>query len=221
MKKKRKARPLRKKVKIKKSLMASKDETGTVNQSDINSQKSQSTQPVSPKEVQLPNKKTEKEFETLYTELKKHYEFLMADFANYKRQTIKQQVLSKKYEGQFFITNLLNKVMDDFDRAMNAELTEQTTETFKQGISLIYKNLKYLLKEFHIKKVPCLGKPFNPSVHSAINSVATDDIAPEHIVDVLKEAYFLHDKLLRPAEVIVSRQNTSEIKNNNKESDDE
>ena len=221
MKKKRKARPLRKKVKIKKSSTTFKDETGIVNQSDINPQKIPIAQPIASEKVQSPNEKIEKEFETLYTELKKRHEFLMAEYANYKRQTIKQQVLSKKYDGQLLIKSLLNNVIDDFDRAMNTELTEQTTETFKQGISLIYKNLKYLLKEFHIKEVPCLGKPFDPAVHSAISSVATDDVAPEHIVNVLKEAYFIHDKLLRPAEVIVSRQNTSEVKNNNKESDNE
>ncbi len=221
MKKKKKARPVRKKVKIKKSSTTFKDETKTVDQSNIDLQKVHTTQSVSSKEPQSLNEKTAIEFETQYTELKKRYEFLMAEYANYKRQTIKQQVLSKKYEGQFFITNLLNKVMDDFDRAMNTKLTEQTTETFKKGISLIYKNLKHLLKEFHIKEAPCLGKPFDPAVHSAISSVATDDVAPEHIVNVFKEAYFFHDKLLRPAEVIVSRQNTPEIKNNNKESDNE
>ena len=205
MKKKRKAPPLRKKVKIKK-----------VSQTSTNTQaiKSKETRPLSEKDSQ--------NFKKLYSELKKRYDFLLAEYANYKRQTIKQQILSKKYEGQLFIKNLIDNVLDDFDRAMNINLTEETKEDFKTGIILIYENLQRLLKEFHIKESPCLKKPFDPTIHSAINSIDTDDIAPEHVVDVLKKAYFLHDKLLRPAEVIVSRPKKSlNTENNNKEDNKE
>ena len=206
MKKKRKKRPLRKKVKVKKPL--STDNISPV-QPDTQKADSKKTQP--------PEKKADK-FEPLYTEMKKRYEFLLAEYSNYKKQSLKQQALLQKYEGKHFITNLLNQVMDDFDRAMNTESTEQTNESFKQGITLIYEKLNRLLKEFNIQEIPCKGKPFDPVVHSAISSVATKEIEPEHIVNVLKKAYLFHDKLLRPAEVIVSRKDTE---NSNKESSNE
>ena len=206
MKKKRKKRPLRKKVKVKKPL--STDKTTPV-QPD--------TQKADSKKTQSPEQKTDK-FEPLYTEMKKRYEFLLAEYSNYKKQTIKQQALLQKYEGKHFITNLLNQVMDDFDRAMNTESTTQTNENFKQGITLIYEKLNRLLKEFNIQEIPCKGKPFDPAIHSAISSVATNEVEPEYVVNVLKKAYLFHDKLLRPAEVIVSRK---DIENSNKESSNE
>ena len=206
MKKKRKKQPVRKKVKVKKP--SSTDKT-TPTQPDTQKADSKKPQPL--------EKKTDK-FEQLYTEMKKRYEFLLAEYSNYKKQTIKQQASLQKYEGKHFITNLLNQVMDDFDRAMNTESTVQTSENFKQGITLIYEKLKRLLKEFNIQEIPCKGKPFDPAIHSAISSIATKEIEPEHIVNVLKKAYLFHDKLLRPAEVIVSRK---DIENTNKESSNE
>lgn len=210
MKKKRKKRPLRKKVKIKKSLSTDKTTSVRSNTEEVDLKK---TQPVE-------EKKTDK-FEQLYTEMKKRYEFLLAEYANYKKQTLKQQALLQKYEGKHFITNLLNQVMDDFDRAMNTELTEQTAENFKQGMTLIYEKLNRLLKEFNIKEIPCEGKPFDPAIHSAISSVVTNNVEPEHVVNVLKKAYLFHDKLLRPAEVIVSRKEVENMENTNKESNNE
>ena len=219
MKKKRKTRPLRKKVKIKKPL--STDKTTTVRSDDINTKKNSNIQEVDFKKTQPGEENNTDRFEQLYIEMKKRYEFLLAEYANYKKQTIKQQALFQKYEGKHFIINLLNQVMDNFDRAMNTELTEQTAENFKQGMTLIYENLNRLLKEFNIKEIPCEGKPFDPAVHSAISSIVTDNVAPEHVVNVLRKAYFFHDKLLRPAEVIVSRKDTENTENNNKESNNE
>ena len=139
-----------------------------------------------------------------YTKLKEQYDFLIAEYANYKRQSLKQQEQTKKYEGEFFIKNLINTVMDDFDRAMNIESKEQTTEVFKSGVAMIHKKLTDLLHSFQVKKSPCKGKPFDPSIHSAISSIKDNNAPPEHIVEVIKDAYYFHDKLLRPAEVIVS-----------------
>ena len=70
---------------------------------------------------------------------------------------------------------------------------------------MIYEKFKNLLKEIGIKELICEGQAFDPAVHYALDSTSSEDVPPEHIIKVLKKAYFFHDKLIRPAEVIVSK----------------
>ena len=68
---------------------------------------------------------------------------------------------------------------------------------------MIYNNLKHILQSAGVTEEDPKGKPFNPEIHSALDSTPSGDIPPEHILYVVKKAYFLHDRLIRPAEVIV------------------
>ncbi|MDE0518971.1 MAG: nucleotide exchange factor GrpE [Bdellovibrionales bacterium] len=140
-----------------------------------------------------------------YEALNTKYHFLMAEYANYKKNNIKKLESLRKYEGQHLIQKILTAVIDDFDRAIEQELTEQNLLDFKKGITMIYNKLKQLLKEVGVKEVDCTGSSFDPAIHCAVDSVTSQEVPPEHIVHVIKKAYFFHDKLIRPAEVIVSR----------------
>lgn len=139
-----------------------------------------------------------------YESLRKKHEYLLAEYANYQKQTNKQIDNLKKYDGQFFIENLLNSVMDNFDKAMECELTDSSFQDFKTGIQMIYDRFKKVLKNAGVMEVESFGKPFDPAVHSAIGSASSDKVPPEHVLNVLKKAYMLHDKLIRSALVIVA-----------------
>ncbi len=136
--------------------------------------------------------------------LRKKYEYLSAEYANYQKQTNKQIDHLKKYDGQFFIENLLNSVIDDFDTAMEWNLTDKSLQDFKIGIQMIYDRFKKVLKNAGVIELESSGKPFDPAVHSAIGSASSDKVPPEHVLSVLKKAYMFHDKLIRPALVIVA-----------------
>ena len=84
---------------------------------------------------------------------------------------------------------------------------------------MIYENLKNLLKEIGVKEILCKGQPFDPAVHCALDSVPSTEIPPEHILHVIKKAYFFHDKLIRPAEVIVSKKDDFKPLKQNKENE--
>lgn len=141
-----------------------------------------------------------------YEKLNKKYHFLMAEYANYKKHSMKQLTDLRKYEGQSLIQKLIDSVIDDFDRAVTQNLTENNIEEFRKGILMIYEKFQNLLKEIGVKELACEGQAFDPALHYALDSAPSKDIPPEHIIKVLKKAYSLHDKLLRPAEVIVSKQ---------------
>ena len=158
-------------------------------------------------------KKPSKNWEVQYEELNRKYQFLMAEYANYKKNTLKQTEKIRKYEGQHIIQQLIEKIIDDFDRALKQDLKDPNPEDFKKGFEMIYNNLKNVLRSAGVTEEDSTGKPFDPEVHSALDSAPSEDIPPEHILHVVKKAYFLHDRLIRPAEVIVSRKLEPEIKN--------
>ena len=140
-----------------------------------------------------------------YEDLNKKYQFLMAEYANYKKQSFKQLENFRKYEGQELIRQFIDKVMDNFDLAMQENLTEQNIEDFKKGLKMIHDNLKNFLKSFRVTSTTKIGEPFNPAFHNALDSTPTKDMPPDHILHIVKKAYFLQDKLIRPAEVVVSQ----------------
>ena len=155
----------------------------------------------------------EQNWQAQYEALNSKYQFLMAEYANYKKNNMRQLADLRKYEGQHLIQQLLTHIMDNFDRALEQKLNEQNINEFRKGISMIYENLKNLLQETGVKEVNCKGELFNPSVHCALDSVQSTEVPPEHILHVIKKAYFFHDKLLRPAEVIVAKTNEPALQN--------
>ncbi len=174
-------------------------------------------------EHNLKDTKTQKEntWEAQYESLNNKYQFLLAEYANYKKNSLKQMENLRKYEGQHLIQQLLTKVIDSFERALEQELNQQNIPEFKKGIYMIYENLKNLLKETGVKEVPCKGQPFDPSVHCALDSAPSTEVPPEHVLYVIKKPYFLHDKLIRPAEVIVSKKNDPKPLEQNKETSEQ
>ena len=156
-----------------------------------------------PKKKEPPQNKDN--WQAQHETLNEKYQFLMAEYANYKKNNMKVIENFRRYEGQNLIQTLLVKIMDNFDRAMEQELTEKNIADFKKGIFMIYENFKNILKEVGVKEIICEGQPFDPTIHCALDIVPNENMPPEHIVHVIKKAYFFHDRLIRPAEVIVSQ----------------
>ena len=157
-----------------------------------------------------PQSSSADEWKTKYEEVNRKYQFLMAEYANYKKQNFKQMENLRKYEGQGLIRDLLDKVVDNFELALKQNLTEQNSADFKKGVQMIYTQLKAFLQEAGVKEAVQIGEPFNPAFHNALDSQPAENIPPDHILHIIKKAYLFHDKLIRPAEVIVSRKSTKE-----------
>lgn len=136
---------------------------------------------------------------------KKDYLYLMAEFDNYKKQAIKERSQLVKYGNERLLVALLD-VLDNFERALEVELTTDTIESFKQGIELTQKELLSLVKQFGVEPIDSVGVPFDPSVHEALSSQESTDVPPGHILTAFKKAYKLHDRVIRPAQVIVAQE---------------
>jgi molecular chaperone GrpE len=137
-------------------------------------------------------------------EMQDKYIRLSAEFDNYRKRTLKEKMELSKYAEE----NILSKIipfMDDFERALqHIESADQNADAIKNGIDLIYLKFSEFLKQNGIKEIEATGTDFNVDLHEAVAKVHVDD--PEKkgkIVDVALKGYYLHDKVLRFAKVVV------------------
>lgn len=137
--------------------------------------------------------------------LRHDYLYLRADFDNYKKASIRERSELAKYGAERVVVDLLD-LLDNFDRALSLELTPENMGSFKEGMTLTRNEFQKILSKFGVSAVDCEGQPFDPTVHEALSSEATDSVPPGHITKVFKKAYKLHDKLIRPAQVIVAKE---------------
>lgn len=135
---------------------------------------------------------------------KSDYLYLAAEFDNYKKQSLKERSELLRYGGERLARELLG-VIDNFDRALAVESSPETFGAFRQGIELTAGELKSSLLKYGIQEVDCLGQNFDPELHEAIGAEPTADFAPGTICRVLKKAFKMHDRLLRPAQVVVAK----------------
>lgn len=135
---------------------------------------------------------------------KNDYLYLRAEFENYKRNAIKERSDLTKYGGERLVRDLL-EVVDNFDRALSVNVSAENFNTFKQGVDMTAQELKSLLQRHNVTEIPAHGAPFDPTVHEALSSEATDQMAPGHVVRVFKKPYKLHDKVIRPGQVVVAK----------------
>jgi molecular chaperone GrpE len=138
-------------------------------------------------------------------ELKDKYLRLMAEFDNFRRRTAKENLEIRKLAAVDTINALL-PVLDDFDRAKKVAEKPDSGEVFTEGISLVYHKLYQVLQQQGVKKMESNGMLFDAEIHEAITEipVPSDDLKGK-IVDTVEPGYYLHDKIIRYAKVVVGK----------------
>lgn len=152
------------------------------------------------------NSESTAQMEKLRAELEKYkndYLYLRADFDNYKKNVIKERADYIKYGCERVFVELL-EVVDNFDRALSYEITPDKIESFVKGIRLIQDELKLLLTKFNVIELPAYGEKFDPNIHNALGTEPTDQVPSGHVSKVLKKPYKLHERTIRPAQVIIA-----------------
>ncbi len=145
------------------------------------------------------------------SKLKNEYLYLRAEFDNYRKQAIKERSDLVKFGGERLAKDLL-ETLDIFESALDSDISADTLKNFVSGIELTAQQLRAALTKHNIQELPALGQAFDPYVHEALGSEVSDTIAPGHVSRVFKKAYKYHDKVLRPAQVIVAKESTAKEK---------
>ena len=128
---------------------------------------------------------------------------LYAEFDNFRRRTIKEREEARKTEGKDVITALL-PVLDDFERALKATQNATDVAPVREGVLLIQNKLKNALTQQGLKPMESIGQPFDPELQEAITNIpAPSDDLQGKVVDEMEKGYYLNDKVIRFAKVIV------------------
>ena len=145
------------------------------------------------------------ELEAEVAELKDKYLRLFAEFDNYKKRTVKERLDLMRTAAQDTLASLL-PVLDDFDRARKIAVDPNTTEHFSEGVELVYQKLYSTLKSRGLQEMESTGANFNPELHEAITEIpAPSEELKGKVVETLEKGYYLYDKIIRHAKVIVGR----------------
>jgi molecular chaperone GrpE len=135
---------------------------------------------------------------------KNDYLYLRAEFDNYRKHVIKERADLLKYGAERLLHDLLN-VSDNFERALETKATPENLDTYVKGVEMTAQELKTLMQKHGVTEVKSLGEPFNPTIHEALSSEESNDIPEGHVLRVFKKPFKLHDRVIRPGQVVVSK----------------
>ena len=136
---------------------------------------------------------------------KKEYLFLMAEFDNFRKRTIREKAELIRNGAEKALGDML-PIVDDLERAIKANENADDIDAVKEGFSLIYtKFIKYLEKN-QVKAMQSTGCEFNTEMHEAVTTFpAPDESMKGKIIDTVLTGYTINDKVLRHAKVVVGQ----------------
>lgn len=135
-------------------------------------------------------------------EKENQYLYLYADFENFKKRVQKEKSDLIRFGAENLARNLLS-VLDNMERA----LTHASPENHKalvEGISMVAKQFQGALEQAGVTRVNSLAQAFDPFVHEAVGQMPSEEQPAGTVVQEEQSGYLYHDRLLRPAKVIVS-----------------
>jgi molecular chaperone GrpE len=128
----------------------------------------------------------------------------VADLDNYKKRALKEKDEVQKYGIEKVLKDLL-PVVDNLDRALEHAHSSADFESLKQGLAMTRKLFLDALAKSGVSAFSATGQPFDPRLHEAMQQVETNDVPPNQVVSEVVRGYMLHDRLVRPALVVVSK----------------
>ena len=136
---------------------------------------------------------------------KKEYMFLLAEFDNFRKRTIKEKADIIKNASEKAMTDLL-PVIDDMERAMQAIEASDNIDSAKEGINLIYNKFIKYLEQNGVKAIDSTNADFNTEYHEAVTIFpAPDEDKKGKVIDTVQKGYTMNDKMIRHSKVVVGQ----------------
>ena len=126
-----------------------------------------------------------------------------AEFENYKKRTRREIDDFRKYANEALIKELLG-VVDNLERAVESSKEASEDSQLLEGVNLTLKEIIKIFEKFNVTPIEALEKEFDPAVHQAVLQEASEDHAENTVIREFQKGYTIHDRLLRPAMVVVS-----------------
>lgn len=127
-----------------------------------------------------------------------------AEMDNVHKRSEREIEKSRRFALEHFVKDLV-PVIDSLDQALANDTAESEEEQQPEGMRLVYRQLLGVLERHGLEVLDPAGEPFDPSWHEAMTMQPSGEVEPDTVLQVLQKGFRLHDRLLRPARVIVSR----------------
>ena len=159
------------------------------------------------------------ELEKLKEEKKDYYDRLLrasAELDNYKKRANREMTELRKYANESLTRELLS-VVDNLERAiMMSSDNQASVDSIVEGVDLTLKEILKVLEKFYVTPLNSMGEVFDPRFHQAVGQEESEGSPANTIIKELQKGYMIHDRLLRPAMVIVSKTKPENGDNDNK-----
>lgn len=133
---------------------------------------------------------------------------MKADFENFKKRVERERTEFIKFANEELIRELL-PVLDNLERTLDHTKVHKELTTFEQGIGLIKKDLEEILKKRGLFRLTAVGSFFDPNYHEAVMQKESEDHEDQTVIEELQPGYKLGERLLRPAQVVISTKKES------------
>jgi len=164
-----------------------------------------------------PVKEMEERIESLKQEAEETYDRLLrvsAEFENYKKRAAREMNDFRKFANESFAKAMLT-VIDNLDRAIESSNDDKhVNSSVVEGVNMTLKEILKIFEQFGIKPFESVGETFDPGFHQAVMQEDTGDHPDNIVIKELQKGYTIHDRLLSPAMVVVSK--TQETRKNQK-----
>ena len=135
-----------------------------------------------------------------YDELDDRYKRILAEFENFKKRS------SKEREGMYnsVLSDVVEVILPVLDNLENAAKVETEDENYKQGIELVLKQFKDVLKSKGIEEIEAIGSTFDPELHEAVGSIQDDNLGEKEIAQEYRKGYKIGTRVIRHSMVVVA-----------------
>ncbi|MGD9134590.1 MAG: nucleotide exchange factor GrpE [Desulfobacterales bacterium] len=152
-------------------------------------------------------KELEARFEAKEEEAKETYDRLLrvtAEFENYKKRSAREMEEFRKYANQSLLKEMLS-VIDNLELAINSSSDgKKADKNLIEGLNLTLNEILRVFEKFNVTPIEAQGKTFDPAYHEAVMREETDDYPENTVISEFQKGYLIHDRLLRPAMVVVA-----------------
>ena len=128
-----------------------------------------------------------------------------AEAENTRRRLERDSANTLKYAAEQLLGDLL-AIADSLELGLKAaDASDMQVKALAEGMHLTHRQLLAFFEKNVVKQLDPAGEPFNPDAHQAMTMIESTTVAPNHVVSVMQKGYKLHDRLLRPAMVVVAK----------------
>lgn len=154
------------------------------------------------------------QFQEKEAEAKANYDLFLrerADLENFKRRMQRDKAEALRFANEPLVRDLL-PILDNLERAVSHAQGGGNSQSLVEGVSLVLRSFLDMVEKHGVSRVSAKGQSFDPTKHEAMAQVESTEVEPNTVVDEYAPAYLLHDRLLRPALVVVAKPPAEEKK---------